>query len=86
MNDEHRCSTAFCGRKCTSYNIHVKLYVHCKKRGEHGIGIACTVQILDMMVRTASILKSAQEIVTKPVNLQLIVYHQCNTHYFVLHQ
>jgi hypothetical protein len=60
MTEGHSCSAAICRRKCNGYNIHVKLEAtHREKQGEHGIGVACAVQILDMMIHT--ILKSAQE-------------------------
>jgi hypothetical protein len=59
MSEEHSCK-----RKCTGYNIHVKLGVtHCKKRSECEMDIAYALQTLDMMIHT--ILKIAQGIETK---------------------
>jgi hypothetical protein len=68
MSEEHSCSTAICRRKRTSYNINVEFDIMCrKKRGECAIDIAHGIQIPEMMIHT--ILKSAQEIEPKAVNL-----------------
>jgi hypothetical protein len=60
------CTATICRRKHTSYNIHVKLDVMCrKKRDERATDIAHATHIPDMMRHTT--LKSAHGVETKSV-------------------
>jgi hypothetical protein len=52
MSAKRSSSSAISKRKCTSYNLDVKLDICCKQRGEHTIDTACALQIPQMMIHT----------------------------------
>jgi hypothetical protein len=68
MSEKRSFSSAISKRMRTGCNLDVKLdVIHHKQRGERVIDIARALQIPEMTIHT--ILKSAQEIETKDLNL-----------------